>query len=251
MLRGVRPRRSACLTWLVLLALLPARGGARRPPQEPAAPSSPAPPAAAPAVVVLDPAHGGTDAGARGPRGLLEKDVVLALARALRDELRRRGLEVVLTREGGENPSFDDRSMAANAQRGAIFLTLHIASGGPIGTARAFYLPPAKPVETAPAPPAPALVRWEDAQSAYAERSRRLAELVQAQLAQKFRGSPEAPTAAAVRQLRTVACPAAAVEVASVAAPNSRLLEELAPQLGAAIGQAVEAFRSLPGSRGN
>ena len=38
-------------------------------------------------VVILDPAHGGTDPGARGPSGVLEKEVVVSLAQALRTEL--------------------------------------------------------------------------------------------------------------------------------------------------------------------
>lgn len=39
--------------------------------------------------VVLDPGHGGIDGGARGGTGVLEKDVTLAFARALRDELKK------------------------------------------------------------------------------------------------------------------------------------------------------------------
>jgi len=41
----------------------------------------------------------------------------------------------------------------------------------------------------------------------YLDLSRKLAELIQIQMAQRFRGSPEIPTAAPVRQLRTIAAP--------------------------------------------
>ena len=38
-------------------------------------------------TIVIDPGHGGEEVGARGPGGTLEKDVVLAIARRLRDQL--------------------------------------------------------------------------------------------------------------------------------------------------------------------
>ena len=87
-------------------------------------------------VVVLDPAHGGIDTGARGGGGIRESEVVLNFAGQIRSVLERAGFRVILTRETNDNPSFDERSIIANAQRGAIFITLHIASTGTPGTAR-------------------------------------------------------------------------------------------------------------------
>src|SRR5580704_18761895 len=85
-------------------------------------PSPPAIPQAAAStnlnVVVLDPAHGGTDLGARGTEGIRESEVVLQFAAQVRKALEAQGFQVVQTREGNENPSFDDRSARANAQRG-------------------------------------------------------------------------------------------------------------------------------------
>jgi N-acetylmuramoyl-L-alanine amidase len=80
--------------------------------------------------VVLDPAHGGTDLGARGTGGIHESDIVLEFAAQVRTALESQGFQVVQTRQGNANPSFDDRSAMANAQRGSIFVTLHIASTG-------------------------------------------------------------------------------------------------------------------------
>src|SRR5512145_84047 len=48
-------------------------------------------------TVVIDAGHGGTDEGAKGPRGALEKQVVLDVAARLAARLRERGLRVVLT----------------------------------------------------------------------------------------------------------------------------------------------------------
>lgn len=98
------------------------------PPQQPSGP-----------VIVLDPAHGGTDNGARGPSGIFEKDIVLNMARTVRAELQSHGYRVVLTRDDDSNPSYDDRAAVANAFRDAIFVTLHVASTGTPGTARAYY----------------------------------------------------------------------------------------------------------------
>jgi len=207
------------------------------------------PPAAPPhnklAVVVLDPAHGGADQGARGSTGIAESDVVLSFARLLRISLEAQGLRVLLTRQANEDPSFDDRSKTANAQRGAIFITLHVSSTGPAGTVRVYSLSQeGGPAVTAAAIPArPPLVRWDRAQQSYLDLSRKLAELIQIQMAQRFRGSAETPTAAAVRQLRTIAAPAVAIEVSSVSLPDRAPLDKMAPVLADGVARAVAAFR--------
>ena len=90
-------------------------------------------------TVVLDPAHGGADFGARGPTGLAESDVVLDFARAARIALEAQRLRVLLTREGNQDPSFDDRSAMVNGLHNALFISLHVSSSGPVGTARTYY----------------------------------------------------------------------------------------------------------------
>jgi N-acetylmuramoyl-L-alanine amidase len=215
------------------------------------------------AVVVLDAAHGGTDPGARGANGVVEKDVVLALTRIVRSELERLGFRVVLTREGDQNPSFDDRAAIANAQHGGIFISLHVSSTGPGGTARAYSYessaaPTIIPVQTSPAgapatPPAriPAgWIEWDTAQKPFADQSRRLADVLQVELSQKFPGSPEISSAAAVRELHSIAAPAAAVELSSVTVDDAITLQAMAPALATAIGRAVLAFRPLYESEG-
>lgn len=192
-------------------------------------------------VVVLDPGHGGADPGARGASGVIEKDVTFVLAKVVQLRLEHQGFRVVLTRQADENPSFDDRAATANAERGAIFISLHVASMGAPGTATAFYMPPA-PAATKPAPEG--LVRWQDAQQRYLAQSRKLAEFIQVQLGQKLRGSPESPQSAPVRQLRSVTAPAVAVELASVAVPDRKPLDAAAPDLAEAITRGVAAFKT-------
>jgi len=197
-------------------------------------------------MVVIDPAHGGADTGARGEGGTQEKDVVLVLARVLRSELQRQGLQVVLTREADTDRSLDDRAAAGNAPRRGIFISLHVATVGLPGTARTYFYP-APSGATGPLAQGIRLVPWERAQEPFAAASRQLAELVQVQLGQKLRGSPEVPAAAAVRQLRIVAAPAIAVELSSIAAEKKEL-EQLAPALAAAIARGVSDY--LAASRG-
>jgi len=214
-------------------------------------------------VVVLDPAHGGTDLGARGVNGTNEKDVVLGLARIARAELERLGFHTVLTRDGDQNPSFDDRAAVANAYHGAIFIALHASSTGPGGTARAYSYafssaPAVLPAQTSPtgAPakrpaPVPAgWMEWDTAQEQFAKQSRRLADVLQVELTQKFPGSPDISSAAAVRELRSVAVPAAAVELSSVTVNDAKAFQAMAPALAVAIGRAVLAFRPLYESGG-
>src|ERR1700739_311466 len=138
--------------WAVLSVLsalhLAASQSLRAMPQAATAASAPAapggqaaqPPSVGLNIVVLDPAHGGTDLGARGTEGVRESEVVLQFAERAKRALEAQGFQVLLTRQSNDNPSFDDRSARANAQRGAIFVSLHIASTGLVGTVRTYVM---------------------------------------------------------------------------------------------------------------
>ncbi len=237
---------SLCAAAMLLLAQ-------HTPPSATPTPQTAAPPVAqAPAtrqtlnVVVLDPGHGGTDSGARGGSGIVEKEVTMSLARAVQAQLELQGFQVVLTRQPDEGPTLDERAATANAQRGAVFISLHVSSIGAVGTAMAFYMPAAPTSETKPGPETSGrpLVRWQEAQQAYAAQSRKLAELIQIQLGQKLRGSAEVPQAVAVRQLRSVMLPAVAVELSSVAAADRKPLDQATPALAEAVARAVAAFKA-------
>ena len=212
-------------------------------PQQPTAEQPPTPRNAL-GVVVLDPAHGGADTGARGSPGITESDVVLSLARLVRISLEAQGLRVVLTRQAGEDPSFDDRAKLANAQRGAIFISLHVASTGSPGTVRVYSLPQ-QAAAAPPTPPRPGPARWDQAQQPYLDLSRNLAATIQIQMAHRFPGSPDTPQAAAIRQLRTVAVPAVAIEISSVSVPDRTLLDKMAPLIADGAARGVADFRPI------
>ena len=217
---------------------LPQTAPVVNPPQQTPTPPLPVPARAGLNVVVLDPAHGGTDQGARGTEGITESDELLQFSAATKKALEAQGFQVLMTRDGNDNPSFDDRSARANAQRGAVFITLHIASTGLAGTVRVYVEPEA---------PAPAnitgLIPWDQAQLPFLGLSRKLGDLVQQELTKRFKGSPEAPQTAPVRQLRTTAAPAIAVEISSVSVQNRSDLEGMVPGVADAIARGVAAFR--------
>jgi len=79
-------------------------------------------------TVVIDAGHGGEDEGARGARGLVEKDLVLDVARRLADQLRQRGLRVVLTRDSDVFVALEKRTSLANDARGDLFISIHANS---------------------------------------------------------------------------------------------------------------------------
>jgi N-acetylmuramoyl-L-alanine amidase len=189
-------------------------------------------------VVVLDPAHGGTDPGARGTGGIRESEIVLDFAIQVRRALELQGFQVVQTRLGNENPSFDDRSAIANAQRGAVFVTLHISSTGLPGTARVYVNSDLPPIADSNG-----LIPWDRAQAPFLGLSKTFGDLVQGFLAQRFKGSLEAAQTASVRQLRTTAAPAIAVEISSVTVQDRADLDRMAPGVADAIARGAAAFK--------
>jgi N-acetylmuramoyl-L-alanine amidase len=86
-------------------------------------------------VVVVDAGHGGDDHGAAGPRGLLEKDLVLDVGRRLAARLREEGLEVVLTRDADRFVGLEERTSIANDARADLFVSIH-ANGSEARAAR-------------------------------------------------------------------------------------------------------------------
>lgn len=78
--------------------------------------------------VVIDAGHGGHDTGAIGKKGTREKDVALAISLKLAAELRKRDLEVVLTRDDDRFIRLEDRARLANEAHGDLFISVHCNS---------------------------------------------------------------------------------------------------------------------------
>lgn len=84
-------------------------------------------------VIVIDAGHGGKDPGASGLEGrLVEKEVTLASAIALRDYLRRdRRFEVILTRDSDVFLTLERRILTARDRRADLFISLHADAAPP------------------------------------------------------------------------------------------------------------------------
>jgi N-acetylmuramoyl-L-alanine amidase len=77
-------------------------------------------------TIVIDPGHGGDDAGTRGTAGTLEKDLVLQVAKQLEAAIESRlDIRVLLTRDQDVSLSPDARARFANSNRADLFLSLH------------------------------------------------------------------------------------------------------------------------------
>ncbi len=80
-------------------------------------------------LIVIDAGHGGFDPGALSPNGTREKDITLAVARAIRDELVRGGrVRVALTREDDRFLVLQERAQIARALKADLFISIHADS---------------------------------------------------------------------------------------------------------------------------
>jgi N-acetylmuramoyl-L-alanine amidase len=81
-------------------------------------------------IVVIDAGHGGRDPGAISVSGKIrEKQLTLALAEELRDQLVKRGrVRVAMTRDDDRYLTLDDRAAVARRLNAAMFVSIHIDS---------------------------------------------------------------------------------------------------------------------------
>lgn len=198
---------------------------------------------------------------------MAEKDIVLEYSRQVAAALQSEGFAVVMTRQGDTDPTADDRATIANEYSDAIFISLHVASTGPVGTVHTyFYFFPSHIPSTVAAAansgapsshPASSLVNaaagfplWQEAQKPYVGQSQKLGDLIQSELTKQFKGSPAVSWSAPAFALRSVTEPAVAVEVSSVTA-NPQQLEAMAAPLAQGIARAVADYKNIypPGGR--
>ena len=80
-------------------------------------------------IIAIDAGHGGEDPGAIGMHGTREKDVTLAIARALERSVDAEpGMRAVLTRNGDYFVPLRDRMRRARAQQADLFVSIHADS---------------------------------------------------------------------------------------------------------------------------
>src|SRR5712691_813306 len=94
--------------------------------------SSGPPPASAPRryFAIVDASHGGNDRGEALSTTLAEKDITVAFARRLGQELESRGITTLVLRDSDANLPIDDRAYFADTTHAAVYISLHAASNG-------------------------------------------------------------------------------------------------------------------------
>lgn len=227
----------------------PAREGARNQAISPggaAKPDAPAPPF----VVVIDPGHGGRDAGSRGAL-LVEKDFTLRAAGMLAALLARRPeVKAILTREADTEMTAVQRASVANYNAAALFLTLHAdASWRPGARGPAIMVAaPRRPPRVAGEAAQAVAFRWQRSQNIHLASNRRFALNLQRRFA-AIRANEKPPIRIlAVRNLEGVRMPAAYVSLGVISTPEdeARLSEtgEEDPYI-TALARAVLKFAGL------
>jgi N-acetylmuramoyl-L-alanine amidase len=233
------------------------------PPQPTATPQ--AEPTPALFTVVIDPGHGGDDTGARGPTGLLEKDITLDVARRLKARvLADMGAQVILTRDSDKAVGLDERTAIANHSHADLFVSIHANASRRTDArgAETYFLSYQATDDDSRAVAAIEnntlgleegmqgnssleMILWDLAQSAFLKESSALADMVQEKLNDTLginnRGIKQAP----FRVLMGATMPAVLIEVAFISNPDEEArLRDAAfkDRLAAAIEDSIRRF---------
>ena len=164
-------------------------------------------------VIVIDPSHGGTDAGSRITDSISEKDVDLQFSFKLRSLLSARGFTVVLTRDSDtatlpdkpDSPlTLDARAGIANRQQAVACLLVH-ATGS--GHGAHLYTS-----ELTSVPAEPYAAPWLTAQNGWVTQSLALQKQIGRALTRA--SIPLVLSRASVRPVDSLTCPALVIELA-------------------------------------
>jgi N-acetylmuramoyl-L-alanine amidase len=189
---------------------------------------------------VVDASHGGDDQGETLGPTLLEKDVTVALARSLRQELESRGISTLVLRDSDANLSVDQRAVFANADHAAIYIALHAASSSH-GVRVYTALLPYGEDDSGP------FRSWTTAQRPALPLSQSTATAIGNEL--QKRQLPVRILSAALRPLNNVIGPAIAIEIAPQGSDVTQLTAPDYQQLvTGAVATAIAAVRDQLGS---
>jgi N-acetylmuramoyl-L-alanine amidase len=155
-------------------------------------------------LILIDPAHGGSETGALLSQHLAEKDVTLALAARLRSTLQSHGFNVLTTRDSDAALTTLQRAEMANHAAPIACLILHAtAAGNGVHVFTSALAPVAR---------RGAVLPWSTAQAAFAQQSADLALQIHTALAHSH--FPVIQLQTSLAPLDNLTCPAVAVEIA-------------------------------------
>lgn len=202
-----------------------------------------------PIHIIIDPGHGGNDPGAIGKISR-EKNITMAIANELQNELKKRGFQVSMTRTGDYTVSLDQRSAHANRVKAQLFISIHADAASPsvngIGT---FSLTP-------PGAPSYNTSKVESGVSKghfWAKNSLFLSYCVQKNLAGDIKSAPNRGIKRArFAVLRNTNCPAVLIETGFISNPAEEKKLNTASyrkQLAKAIADGITEYRNSVKSR--
>jgi N-acetylmuramoyl-L-alanine amidase len=201
---------------------------------------------------VLDPGHGGDDAGVRGAGSVVEKQITLDVARRLKALIETRlGLRVLLTRDDDRAVGLDERAAIANNSKADLFLSLHLnGTLSPDVTGAEVFLMEldreglAARGEAEGAIAVPVIgggvrsidvIPWDLAQAPHVDDSAVFAATVEEELRRRVRMGPRPIQRAPMRVLSSANMPALLVELAYLTSPDqARAVQTVEFQSGAA-----------------
>jgi N-acetylmuramoyl-L-alanine amidase len=189
----------------------------------------------------VDASHGGNDRGEALSTTLAEKDVTVAFARRLRQELENRGIPTLVLRDSDANVSLDDRAFYANTTHAAVYVALHAASNGHGVRLYTALLPYNGEDDRGP------FRSWTTAQQPSVPLSQTAAASVAAEL--RRQQVTVRTLTAPLRPLNNIVSAAIAVEIAPSASDLSQLTSPEYQQLiVSAVANGIAAVRSQLGS---
>ncbi len=205
-------------------------------------PAASAPPAVARRYfAVVDASHGGDDRGEALSPTLAEKDVTVAFARRLRQELENRGIPTLVLRDSDTNLSLDERAFLANTTHAAVYIAFHAASNGHGVRLYTAMLPYGGDEDRGP------FRSWPTAQLA----SIPLSQAAVASVAAELRKEQVAvrTLTAPLRPLNNIVTAAIAVEVAPSASDISQLTSpDYQQQIASGVANGIVAIRAQLGA---
>ena len=218
--------------------------------------------------IVIDPGHGGKDYGAVSKNGTKEKDINLKVAKFLKEELKKEGFEVFLTREEDTFITLSDRTKFANKIGADLFISLHCNASQRVtetsNGVEIFFLSEAKTDwERAVAALENASLRYEFpqekipdgiieailmdmAQTEFLYESQKLAEILQKSISRELKIADRGVKQAGFYVLNGCYSPAVLVEMGFITTPSDEKLlkdEKYQKSLSKAIVQGVKKFK--------
>ena len=217
-------------------------------------------------VIVIDPGHGGTETGAKGSSGTLEKDVTISIARKLKSIIDSTGMRAILTRDGDQVVTLDDRTSKANNNKADLFISIHANAtirGRARGAETYFLSAQATDDESrniaavennaiglAQAPAVEddlKLILWDMAQTEFLTESSQLAEMIQQELNHTLSISNRGIKQAPFRVLTGATMPAVLIEVGFINNPEEEKLMadgEYQMKIATAIFRSIQRFQN-------